>query len=250
MRGAFVHTYDAYYGPLSTMGAPNTQYVYSQPCRFVPQTKVFQAQEPFGLADAWMTHNAPSLNGPDVIAPWVPATFSDYLTADQVIVSAHPLKRFVYCRSEFVNPVVRPSYWRGLLIDVAKLVDPPWLPPSPLPPPPVPPAVCVLPAPFCGAAVVAPLGTTCTYIGNPLGSYWWHYAVDTSQPVTATFTLLLGAIVWTVYVGFGCGSLSVVGTGFGFGAVTLTCPPGMSVWIEVQVLPPAPGDFQTLVTNP
>lgn len=234
MRGAFVHTYDAYYGPLSTMGAPNTQYVFSQPCRFVPQTKIFQVQEPFDLADAWMTHDAPSLNGPDVLAPWVPATFSDYLTADQVVVSAHPTKRFVYCRSEFVNPVVRPSYWRGLLIDVAKLVSPPWLPPSPLPPPPPPPPACGLLGASCPLAGTSLLGTLCPYTIGSGVVVWLRWVTSGAGPRSSQTNQTAGACQYDWFHGTGCGALVPIATVFGTAVVPwFSGPPVDDCWCRI-----------------
>lgn len=231
MRGAFIHTYDAYYGPLSTQGAPNTQYVFAQPCRKVSQLKIFQDQFPFTLSTAWMTHDAPSLNGPDVTAPWVPATFSDYLTADQVVISSDPLKRYVYCRSEFVNPVVRPSYWRGLLIDVASLVDPPWLPPVPPPPPPPPPSLCVVPGFDCASAPTAAPGVVCPYTVSAGTDQWFQVAPTGPPPYPMSMNVTSGVVDWEIWEGISCGGLTLLMSGSGPFAMPVFATPGFLVWV-------------------
>lgn len=239
MRGAFVHTYDAFYGPMSPFGAPNTQYIFAQPCRYVEQQKILQVQFPFSLAHAWMTHNAPALDGPDVIAPWVPAEFADYRTADQIVVSAKPGKRYVYCRSEFVNPVVRPSYYRGLLIDVADLVTPPWLPPSPLPPPPPPPPGCAVMGNACLTAGTNTLGSICPYSIGAGVSTWIRFPCAPATLYSRVVNQLTGNCTYTWWHGPNCAGLIFVSLNAGSHvAPYFNGPPGDTLWCNIAGIAP------------
>lgn len=179
MRAQFNTFCDVFYGPSSPFGPPNALYLAAVPCRLVPQLRVFQDQFPFDLTGFWLTHNAPSFNGPATSSPWVPATFDDYNTADRLDVSGFTGGRLIVCRQEFINPFGRPSYWRNLCLPVSKLVVPPWLPPQPLPPPPPPPAGCALPGTNCVTAGAMSQGVTCPYVIAAGAQQWFAWTATT-----------------------------------------------------------------------
>lgn len=238
MRGAFNRLCDVYYGPRSPFGPPNTLSQASVPCRLVPQLKIFQDQFPFSLSQFWLTHNAPAFNGPDTISPWAPAAFDDYGTADQVLISGVALPKMVVCRQEFINPVVRPSYWRCLLISSADLVTPPWLPPSPLPPPPPPVPVCTVPGASCALAPLQPPGLTCPYTASPPTVEWWRFGDGTGVPVSLDGAQIAGGHLQNVWQGPNCGALTNVFFGLPVLGLTFTPAPGEFLWLEAWPLTP------------
>lgn len=238
MRAAFVDHADVYYGPSSPFGPPGALYLAAIDCRYVPQTRIAQRQAPFDLSGAWLTYNVAELNGPDVISPWAPATFEDYLTADQVVVARFPLDRFVICRQEYVHPFVGGDYWRSLLIHVDDLTSPPWLPPQPLPPPPVPPAVCPVPGAACLVAGFLPYGISCPYPA-PVGMPQWFQVSNTiGVPLVFTFNVTAGVVQFEVLAGLACGGLAVVYTNVGPGSPTLVFGPADIILIRVTGLFP------------
>lgn len=136
MRAPFNTTCDVAYGARSVTGPPGVQYAAAVPCRVVRQQEITQIQFPFSLSNAWVTIKDVDPSGPRVSSPFNGATLSDYKACDVLTIPSGGTERYAVVREELVDPFRDPLYFRYLLVPLASLDTPPWLPQTPFRGPP------------------------------------------------------------------------------------------------------------------
>jgi hypothetical protein len=179
-RGGWNEKMDVAYGPHSAAGDPNVVYRSDVDCRIIPQTQIFQQENPYSLTNAWITYPSPPLNFAHQVYLGEQKWSYDFAAADLVYFGYDPLTPFVVLRSEVVVPSTGGLYERALICRQDAL--PPLAPPSPPPPPPPPtPGGCGYQA--VGGPVMLPLLTpvspdTKAWSGIGTGGQWYLESYD------------------------------------------------------------------------
>lgn len=162
MRGSWDNTFDAYYGPESTAGMPNSLYRTAVPCRVVFQDDISQGEYPINSSIAWVTFPLPQLNTAVIVGTDDAHVLTNYRAADRLAIPSATATAWVAARPEYVVPTVGGPYCRVMLVAI-----PFPQPPVPPPPPPPPGASCSTALPF---VVGVPQMATLPPSSSPV---WW-----------------------------------------------------------------------------
>lgn len=238
MRGSFNKTCDLWYGPLSVAGPPGALWAANVPCRLVPQLRIFQYEFPFTLAGHWVTLDAFEPNIPTTVSPGEWITADQWQQADRVSIPSGAPKGYFVCRKERIVPRVGAAYWRVMVIPLAALAIPPWLPPSPYPPVPPPPLVCALTSPNCMGANLAPAGLVCAYSSPIPDAQWFRAGTGSGAAVTLNMNQLGGMVFVNVTRGPNCGAAVMVYSGALVMGLNIPTFPGDFLFLEFMLMMP------------